>query len=453
MKKEIKLIFYVSIIVVGFCALILFVQKKNLAWPPITPTSKPTDMSSSNSPKTQPPIQETATEEVNAETPSIMPCAPQYPPPQAGWISSYEARSPISLGELFIQKYGDIRRDNFDLYAIAYYNNRKALEKKTFDAIDPVQLDLDRGGNYFLPPLGWINQYRDFPIPILEAANRDNVDPRIKVSGTSLLYPLSSQISKCFKEATSPYQIYVEPASNTNLGLADYCRGRSDIFGGSEDITSEMLTESGCTGVDFLHFEIAVDAIVLFINNNNSYAKQVIEAPLTNEELKRLIFSANTWGEVRSNWGDETINRYFPPRESGAFEVVKNEIFPDLNTEYPIPNLFVDKSDNFSIGMVVNDSNSIGFSSYSSYQLNNINLMALSIDGVSPNLDTISADDSGYPLTRKLYLSTGTTTYNEKPLIRFFISYYLAYEFDFLDELGYFYPNNFDLLNNPNTIP
>ncbi len=410
--------------------------------PPVSIESPPTDLPLPGPSRPDPP---------QIKTPP--PCDPQYPPNQGGWVSSYEASSTISLEELYIQKYGNIPRDNLDLYAVIYYNNRKALEEKTFDAIDPIGLGIKKGENLFLPPLTWINQYREFPIPILKAIHEDNVDPKINISGTSILYPLSSQISRCFEESTNPYQIDIEPASNTKLGLSEFCQGRADMFGASEEITQEMLIESGCTGVEFLKFEVAIDAITLFMNKDSSYAKDTAGNPLTKEELKRLMFSANTWSEVRSNWDDKPINRYFPHQESGAFEAVKNELFPNFNVNSEIPNLVVTEDDNQLISKVIGDNYSVGFSNFENYLLNIDNLRAISIENISPNLDTIKADDSGYPLTRKLYLYTGTTTYNEKPLLRYFINYYLAYEFDFIDEFGYFRPNNYDLLSNPNTIP
>ncbi len=370
-------------------------------------------------------------------TPSKLLECHQYPPDQEGWPKEYPKDSYIELLELYQRYYGP-QRDKYDLYALAYYNNRKALETDLYHMIDPVELGIERGWNAFLPHVSWIEAYKEFPRPVLETFEPDNGYTTINISGSSTLYPLSLQIARCFEAATPSHDIQIEP-NNTRSGLIDFCQGSVEIFGASEEITPEMITGNGCLDVEFLRFAIAKYAAVIFINDNNPYADEIREKPLSDEELARLLFSAKLWSNVRNNWAGEPIIRYFPPVEGGAFEIVRNKILPILSSNAEIANLKRIEESNLIPLMVTGNEFSIGFSSFADYQGRKGDLIAIPIGNVLPNLETIKGDK--YPLTRLLYLYTGKTTFDENPLLRYFINYYLAYELDFLEELGYFYPN------------
>ena len=164
-----------------------------------------------------------------------------------------------------------------------------------------------------------------------------------------------------------------------------------------------------------------------------------------------MLTTAETWKEVRSEFSDEPIKRYYPADDRGVFEIVRNEIFPNIE---PGSILNLETTEEISIpDQVKQDDYSIGFSSYSNYQNNKDNLTAVSVNRVSPNWETIMSEIPAYSLTRKLYLYTGEVTYQENALLRSFINYFLAYEFDYLTELGYFPPSQRGFTDNPHTTP
>jgi phosphate transport system substrate-binding protein len=173
------------------------------------------------------------------------------------------------------------------------------------------------------------------------------------------------------------------------------------------------------------------------------------EHPLTSQELLRLLTSAKTWKDVREDLDPEgraILNRYYPAAESGAFEIVKRTIFPNLH-ENSIENLEINEEEAIP-ELVKNDVHSVGFSAYHYYQVHRESLIAIPVRNVRPNRDTIEGEVPAYPLTRQLYLYTGRDTYYGNALVRFFINYYLSYELDYLDDLGYFYPNKVKFLYN-----
>jgi len=385
-------------------------------------------------------------------TPTLLPCDSQYPPLDLPtWPKIYKANNFITLQNLYQEYYGKPQSFS-DVYAIAYYNNRKALEGNSYNTIDPNRLAIDIGWSIFLPPPAWIDKYREFPLPILETPNQDLGDSMIDISGSSALSPLSFQIAKCFNQVTKFNHILVEPDS-TKIGPFDYCQSDIIMFNGSVELNDETLKKYGCAGIKFKKFEVARYAITIIVNEESPNSKKIKDMPLTSGQLNALLLTATSWNEVRDDLDNQPINRYYPPKESGTFNIIRNTLFPDQEIKAGIPNPFGDENEYFLSDKVANDINSVGIAAYGSYQLNKTKLISIPIDGISPNPDTLEGESPTYPLIYPLYLYTGETNYNDSLLLQYFIHYYLTYEFDFMDKFGYFRPNKSNFLDNPSTIP
>jgi serine/threonine protein kinase/ABC-type phosphate transport system substrate-binding protein len=371
-------------------------------------------------------------------------CNSQYDIPQEGCI--YKADTSISMDELykiFYKRFLVKTQTRYDEVAIAYFNNRKAWEETGFDMIDFGTFSIKKGQTIFLPHPDLIEEYREFPIPVLEAMDLNNTNSEITISGSSTLYPLSSKIKERFVNVAKTYQINIK-SNNTKQGLSDFCKGRAEIFSASEGKLQN------CPQVTFLKFEIARYAVVIYVSDQNPYKKKLEEHPLTGSELLKLLTSAKSWKDVREELdpkGESVINRYYPLLDSGAFEIVNNMIFPNIDSS-SLTNLNNIEDEHSIPNKVEGDIYSVGFSSYFDYQKNRDDLFAIPVNGVDPNRDTIEGENPEYPLTRQLYLYTGKDTYYGDSLLRFFINYYISYELDYLDELGYFHPNKTGFLYN-----
>lgn len=407
---------------------------------PVSLTQSPTSTVSATGTAASTTVTPPSATAVISTVPGLPACDQQYSITEKE--CDYTGTGSISLEKLYTQFYGS-RLSGSDLYAIAYYNNRRALEEGNYDVIDPKSLKIEKGWKIFLPSLESIEEYNEFPIPVLEAMNPDPANAEITLSGSSTLDPLSLRIKEDFERATQQ-QIDIK-TNNTSLGLADFCQSKAQLFGVSEG------NLKNCPNATFLKFEIARYAVVIFINDNNLNSHKLIENPLNAAELNRLLTTAETWKEVRSDFSDEPIKRYYPADDRGAFEIVRNEIFPTME---PGSILNLETVDESAVpDRVKQDDYSIGFSSYINYQKNKDNLTAISVNRVSPNRETIMSEIPAYSLTRKLYLYTGEVTYQENSLLRSFINYYLAYEFDHLAQLGYFPPSRRGFTDNPYTVP
>jgi serine/threonine protein kinase len=408
------------------------------------PATEPSQADPSNPPTTNSTI--------TPLSPSLGQCQLNYPPEQAseqeGWPKTYVSNRLISVEDLYREYYGR-KRDNLDLYAFVYYNNRQAIETGSFSSIDPGRLSIEKGWTIFLPAPSWIDEYKKFPVPVLERPG-DNLSSTLTLAGSSTLSPLSTQIADCFDtaKANEEYNINIQlELNNTISGLTEFCQSTADLFVASEEITSEMRRESGCRDVELLQFGVAKYAVVIFLYDSNPYAQQLRQDPLNSTELERLLFSAMKWGEVREGWGNEPILRFFPPVEGGAFEIVRSKINPTVDTSSEIGNLSQIADTRLIPQEVARNQFSIGFSGFGDYQSRKAELIAIPIDQVLPNVGTIQGEKPIYPLTRSLYLYTGETAFNSNPLLRYFINYYLSYQLDFLTDLGYFRPDAENLLN------
>lgn len=345
----------------------------------------------------------------------------------------------LSLKEIYIKQF---RRepDSNDLYALVYYNNRKILEGHEYHFIDPSRLEVEEDWKIIIPSQEWIAEYKKFPaaIPLL---GQTDAGAELKISGSSVLSSLSAQISRCSAE-TIGVELKEIDSGSTVSGLRDLCQGKVDLFGANMEIDTTMMIEHHCGDIELDKFEIARYAMVIIINKNNPNADDMLDNPLKEPELTKLLLDASIWKDVRDGWiNGESIARYYPSLESGEFEIVKDGIFPDSivgeNPEWTIN----DDSQTLMEAVAEND-NAMGIVDYASYQNfeNNVRLIAIPIDDVYVN-SAIDDPDSKYPLMTPLYLYVEKHAYENDETIRGFVNYYLSHEMDFLKDLGYLYPS------------
>jgi len=233
----------------------------------------------------------------------------------------YAVPSHLLLEEVY-KKWFNNDPDSNDLYAIAYYNNRKVIEGHSqYHVIDPISLDVKRGWTIFIPPQQWIDEYKKFPATIPQPAKIET-SLKLYVSGSSTLSHLSAQMAKCSADVVGVKLVW-SGAGNTASGLRDLCQGKADMFGANGEIASE----SGCPEME--KFEVARYVMVVFINKNNPSAVAIEKNPLSDKELADLLIDAYLWRNVRGSLDNsETVRRHYLSLESGEFEIVKDGIFP-----------------------------------------------------------------------------------------------------------------------------
>ena len=100
------------------------------------------------------------------------------------------------------------------------------------------------------------------------------------------------------------------------------------------------------------------------------------------------------------------------------------------------PNLVSSEDDNVLAEGVLADPNAIGFFGYAYLQEHADKLKAVTINGVTPSSESLTAGN--YPLARPLFIYTDPKTLAAKPQVAAFVHYYLANVNQQISEVGYF---------------
>ena len=154
------------------------------------------------------------------------------------------------------------------------------------------------------------------------------------------------------------------------------------------------------------------------------------------EELAAL-FTAESWSDVRSDWPAEPILRFIPGTDSGTFDYFVEEVFEeDAEPILAAANTQLSEDDNVLVQGVQGSPNAIGFFGFAYYSENQDGLGILAIDGVEANAANV--DNNSYPLARPLYIYSDAGIIAEKPQVGQFISYFLTFVNEEVEEVGYF---------------
>ena len=176
-------------------------------------------------------------------------------------------------------------------------------------------------------------------------------------------------------------------------------------------------------GVEFIEIPVAFDGISVVVNKQNDWATNV-----TSEELKTMWEPAaegeiTRWSQVRSSWPDRELSLYGPGTESGTYEFF-NEFIVGNEEEVNRTDYEASEDDNVLVQGVSGDDNALGYFGYSYYVNNRDALKLLSLDGVTPNEDTIRSGE--YLLSRPLFIYVSTDALKNNKAVGPFVDFYLA---------------------------
>lgn len=101
-----------------------------------------------------------------------------------------------------------------------------------------------------------------------------------------------------------------------------------------------------------------------------------------------------------------------------------------------LSNTVSSEDDHELVQAIANDPNGIGFIGFAFYQENAESLKLLSVDGVTPNLETAASGE--YPITRPLYLYTSANVLQSNQAATVFVNYYLSHVNEEIEAVGYF---------------
>ena len=251
-------------------------------------------------------------------------------------------------------------------------------------------------------------------------------------AGSSTVFPLSEAMAERFKDEGYADNITIDSIGSGG-GFERFCvAGESDISNASRPIKDSERESCGAINRIPIEFRVGTDALAVTVSKDNDFVEN-----LTLEELALVFSSAATWADVNPDWPDELIQRFSPGTDSGTFDYFVEEVFDkDKEPILSADAIQLSEDDNVLVQGVTGSPYAIGYFGYAYYQENTETLKIISIDGVEASAENV--DNASYPLARPLYIYSDAGILAEKPQVAAFINFYLTYENEEIERVGYF---------------
>ena len=251
-------------------------------------------------------------------------------------------------------------------------------------------------------------------------------------AGSSTVFPLSEAMAERFKDEGYADNITID-SIGSGAGFERFCvAGESDISNASRPIKDSERESCGAINRIPIEFRVGTDALAVTVSKDNDFVEN-----LTLEELALVFSSAATWADVNPDWPDELIQRFIPGTDSGTFDYFVEEVFDkDKEPILSADAIQLSEDDNVLVQGVTGSPYAIGYFGYAYYQENTDTLKIISIDGVEASAENV--DNASYPLARPLYIYSDAGILAEKPQVAAFINFYLTYENEEIERVGYF---------------
>lgn len=242
----------------------------------------------------------------------------------------------------------------------------------------------------------------------------------IVVTGSATVEPITSYIAQ-----RNDFDVAIDAIGSTD-GFDQFCNGEADINDASVSIpgkgeTTDYQKECADAGVEYVELPIALDAITLVKNDQNTWAQD-----LSVEQL-REIWSAESdvtrWSDLDPTWPDEEIVLYGRPEGSGTLGVFTSTVLDgeEIREDYQA----TDDVNELS-SWIAEDPNGLGFMGVGNYLATEgtirDNIDNVLVEGVAPGREETQSGE--YPLARPLFIYVNTKS-AEREDVNAFVTAYL----------------------------
>ncbi len=265
-------------------------------------------------------------------------------------------------------------------------------------------------------------------------------DDRIRIDGSSSLFPLTEAVAEDFRNVYSEIKITVG-VSGTGGGFKKFGRNEIDIANASRPLTSDEIALCKKNKVDFIEIPVTNDGIVIAVNTSNLFVDY-----LTVAELKKIWEPAAQgkilyWNQIRPSWPRIPIQLFGAGTSSGSFDFFTKTI---IGTKKASRGDFTaSEDDNILVQGVSGARGGLGYFGLSYYLENQDKLKAIPIDdennenGIGPFFPTETNIRNGnyHPLSRTEFLYINANS-SKKTIIKTFVDYYLISASKLTKEVG-----------------
>ncbi len=256
----------------------------------------------------------------------------------------------------------------------------------------------------------------------LNAEARD----QIRIVGSSTVYPFASYVAEELG-ATTNLKTPVIESTGSGGGMKLFCAGANmdtpDITNASRRMKSSELEKCHKNGVkDITEAVIGYDGIAIAqsvnakpLNLSRKAILLAVAAEVPNAAGTALVKNSYAyWDEIDAKLPHRHILFYGPPASSGTRDAFEDLVMKHLTKHMAaygkkkyhkirqdgayVPS---GENDNLIVQKLTKDTSALGIFGYSYLEENGDILKAATVDGISPEPDTISSGK--YPLSRSLY--------------------------------------------------
>jgi phosphate transport system substrate-binding protein len=263
---------------------------------------------------------------------------------------------------------------------------------------------------------------------------------KIRIDGSSTLFPLSEAVAEEFRKLNSEVKITVG-VSGTSGGFRKFIRNEIDIADASRKMNAMEMEECKKNNITFLELPVSKDGIVIAVHPSNDFLQY-----LTVNELKKLWEPSaqnkiNYWSQINPDWPKKKIQLFGAGTSSGSFDFFSSKIVGIKKASRG--DYTASEDDNFLVQGVAGAKYAIGYFGYSYYIENAEKLKLIPIDdgidnnGQGPILPqkTTIRNNTYQPLTRTEYIYINKKSLTKK-VVRDFCLYYIHIAPSLLEEIG-----------------
>ena len=255
---------------------------------------------------------------------------------------------------------------------------------------------------------------------------------QIQIVGSSTVYPFTTAVAERFVQSHPRYDSPIVESTGTGSGLKLFCNGVGanypDMTNASRRIKASELEKCHENGVNrVIEIPVGIDGLVLI------ESKESQPLNLTLEDVYKGLAAtpygrpqtAKTWRDVNPALPAIPIQMYGPPPTSGtrdsfaelilekgcdanpAMKAIKeqdSDRHKEICTKIREDGAFIEagENDNLLIQKVSGNPGALGVLGYSFLEENLDRVKAVSLNGVTPTVETISALE--YPGARQIYI-------------------------------------------------
>lgn len=264
--------------------------------------------------------------------------------------------------------------------------------------------------------------------------NGDQLSGRVRIDGSSTVYPLTEAVAEEFRTAQPGIRVTVG-TSGTGAGFTKFARGETDITNASRSVRPEEQEALGNNNIAYKQVTVALDGIAVVVHPENDWVENI-----TVEELREIWKSGSEvqqWSDIRSEWPDQDIHLYGPNTAHGTYDFFTEAIMGESGNSRTDYNAVADY--NVAVQGISTDQYALGYFGLAYYEENSDQLKLLGVNNdtgpVEPSLETVK-DGSYAPLSRSLYIYVAESA-SEREAVQTFVNFYLENAGVLAQEIGY----------------